>query len=90
MGKRAFPPLPTRPQLVAMYPALLKTKSGLKAKPNFGFGLKTEPQPSHGQTRKALKGPTYFIFYRQIYIIANIRDKIEMGCRDHRFISVIG
>ena len=31
-----------------------KTKSGLKAKPNFGFGLKTEPRPSHGQTRKAL------------------------------------
>ena len=27
MGKRAFPPLPTRPQLVAVYPALFPLKS---------------------------------------------------------------
>ena len=31
-----------------------KTKLGLQAKPNFRFDLKTEPRPSHGQTRKAL------------------------------------
>ena len=29
----------------------------MRAKPNFGFGLKTEPRPSHGQTRKALVRP---------------------------------
>ena len=27
MGKRAFPPLPTRPQLMAMYPTLFLPKS---------------------------------------------------------------
>ena len=49
MGKRAFPPLPTRPQLVAVYPALFALYS---IYPSFQFSLsigeavdvRTEPE----------------------------------------------
>ena len=51
MGKREFPPLPTRPQLVAVYPALLTSnlanhdrKTNLRLSRRIGFfgGMKTE------------------------------------------------
>ena len=49
MGKRAFPPLHTRPQLVAVYPALFSTFAILR----FGEGIRQAEADRHERDERA-------------------------------------